>query len=95
MAALYPLTLAYWNNIILSGINALARTPPEGCDPLEELELVTAPHKWTVQDIAAAQNKLKEICSDNTFTTALPGGKWRKLHIDELWEAIDNGWCNC
>lgn len=97
MAALYPLTLDAWNSL-LGRINNLASWPPEGCDPVAELPLVTAPHKWTVQDIAAAQDKLKEICSENTFTTAAPGapgGKWRKLYIDELDAAIDNGWCNC
>jgi len=94
MAALYPLRLDAWNNV-LTRINNLASFPPEGCDPVDELPLVTAPHKWTVQDITAAQDKLKEICSDNTFTTASPGDKWRKLCIDELDEAIDNGWCDC
>lgn len=97
MAALYPLTLDAWNSL-LGRINNLASWPPEGCDPVAELPLVTAPHKWTVQDIAAAQDKLKEICSDSTFTAPVPGspgGKWRKLYIDELEAAIDNGWCNC
>jgi len=94
MAALYPLTLDAWNSL-LGRINSLASFPPEGCDPVAQLPLVTAPHKWTVQDITAAQDKLREICSDNTFTAAVPGGKWRKLYIDELDEAIDNGWCNC
>lgn len=97
MAALYPLTFDAWNSL-LGRINNLASWPPEGCDPIAQLPLVTSPHKWTVQDITAAQNKLKEICSDNTFTTPVPGapgGKWRKLYIDELEAAIDNGWCNC
>jgi hypothetical protein len=94
MAATYPLKLVAWNNI-LTRINNLASFPPDGCDPIAQLPLVTAPHKWSVQDITAAQNKLKEICSENTFTTAVPGGKWRKLYIDELDAAIDNGWCNC
>ena len=97
MAALYPLTLDAWNSL-LGRINSLASFPPEGCDPVAQLPLVSAPHKWTVQDIAAAQDKLKEICSDNAFTTPVPGspsGKWRKLYIDEIDAAIDNGWCNC
>ncbi len=97
MAALYPLTLDAWNSL-LGRINSLATYPPEGCDPVAPLSLVSAPHKWSARDIAAAQDKLKEICSDNTFTTptaGVPGGKWRKLYIDELDAAIDNGWCNC
>lgn len=94
MAATYPLTLTAWN-AVLGEINYLAGHPPEGCDPIAPLSLVSAPHKWSVQDIAAAQNKLTEICSDNTFTAAPPGDKWRKRYIDELWDAIDNGWCNC
>jgi len=94
MAALYPLTLDAWNSL-LGRINNLASWPPEGCDPIAQVPLVTAPHKWSVQDIAAAQDKLREICSDNNFTTPSPSDKWRKLYIDELDAAIDNGWCNC
>lgn len=94
MAATYPLTLDAWNGI-LSSINALASNPPEGCDSLDELPLVSAPHQWSVADIAAAQDTLMEICSDNSFTTPSPSDKWRKLYIDELYDAIDNGWCNC
>jgi len=97
MAVTYPLTLDAWNSL-LGRINSLALFPPEGCDPIAQLPLVAAPHKWSVQDIAAAQDKLREICSDNSFTTPVPGapgGKWRRLYIDELDAAIDNGWCNC
>jgi len=97
MAALYPLTLDAWNSL-LGRINSLASYPPEGCDPVAPLSLITAPHKWSAEDITAAQDTLKEICSDNTFTTptaGAPGSKWRKLYIDELEAAIDNGWCNC
>jgi len=94
MAAMYPLRLDAWNNI-LTRINNLALHPSEGCDPVAPLSLVAAPHKWSADDIAEAQDKLKEICSNNSFTTAFPGGKWRKLYIDELEEAIENGWCGC
>jgi len=93
MAATYPLTLEGWNGL-LERINALATNPPEGCDPVEELPLVTAPHKWSEADITAARDKLVEICSNNTFSSPSTG-KWLKAIIDELDAAIDNGWCGC
>jgi hypothetical protein len=93
MAATYPLTIERWNGL-LGRINALARNPPDGCDAVEELPLVTAPHKWSETDIAAARAKLGEICSTNSFD-APSTGKWLKATIDELEEAIENGWCGC
>ena len=93
MAATYVLTIDGWNGL-LGQINALATNPPEGCDALEELPLVEAPHKWSETDIAAARSKLVEICSDNVFA-APSTGKWLEDIVDELYTAIDNGWCNC
>lgn len=93
MAATYALTIAGWNGL-LEQINYLAGHPPEGCDPIAPLELVTAPHKWSTADIAAARAKLEEICSDNVFS-APSTGRWLLSIVDELYEAIDNGWCNC
>jgi len=94
MAATYPLRLTAWNDL-LGRINYLAAHPPTGCNPVVPLSMVSTPHKWSDQDIAAAQDKLKEICPDNNFTVAFPGGKWRERYIDELNAAIDRGWCNC
>ena len=93
MAATYVLTIDGWNGL-LERINYLADHPSEGCDPIAPLDLVTAPHKWSETDIAAARSKLVEICSDNVFY-APSTGKWLQTIIDELDEAIDNGWCNC
>ncbi len=93
MAATAVLSLDAWNDL-LGRINALVANPPEGCDPLQELPLVQAPHKWSETDISQARAKLTEICSDNVFH-APSIGKWRQEIIDELEEAIDKGWCNC
>lgn len=93
MAATYVLTIDGWNGL-LEQINYLAQHPPEGCDPIAPLDLVTAPHKWSTADIQAARDKLMEICSDNVFY-APSTGKWRQEIIEELDEAISNGWCNC
>jgi len=93
MAATYVLSIDAWNGL-LGDINYLAEHPPEGCDPVAPLELVTAPHKWSETDIAAARDKLTEICSENVFY-APSTGKWLEAIVDELWDAIDNGWCNC
>ena len=93
MAATYVLTLDGWNGV-LERINALATNPPEGCDAVDELPLVESPHRWSETDIAAAREKLNEICSNNVFD-APSTGKWLQAIIDELDAAVDNGWCNC
>jgi hypothetical protein len=93
MAATCPLTLEAWNGLI-ERINVLAANPPEGCDALDGLPLVTAPHRWSAADIAAARGKLVEICSNNVFNVPSTG-KWLKAIIDELDAAIDDGWCDC
>jgi len=93
MAATYVLTIDGWNGL-LERINYLCAHPSEGCDPIAPLELVTAPHKWSETDIAAARAKLVEICEDNVFY-APSTGKWLQDIIDELDSAVDNGWCNC
>jgi hypothetical protein len=93
MAATSVLTIAAWNNL-LTQINNLAKSPPQGCKALDVLPLVTAPHKWSGADISAVRSKLSAICSNNVFN-APATGKWLRSVIDELNTAIRKGWCNC
>ena len=99
MAATHVLTIAEWNDLV-ARITNLSVYPPPGChtDWAVPPEPVTAPHKWTAADITVAQNRLKDICPNATFTSATPGGKWRQAYIDELNYVLDNAsaeWCGC
>ena len=85
-------TLDDWNDIIQQ-VNDLAQNPPDGCDPLEPLEEVEAPHKWSADDIQQVQDKLKQVCHDNTFSD-IPD-LWKQDTIDEINDAIGQGWCEC
>lgn len=80
-------TLSDWNDL-LEQINALVAE----CPGVSELQLVTAPHVWTVQDVLDAQNKLIELCDDNSFSTPV---KWLQSMVDELEAAVANGVCCC
>lgn len=83
-----------WNNIIQQ-VNDLAQNPPEGtdCEPLDTLSEVDPEHIWTRGDITSVQDKLIEICKDNTFSAELR--LWAQDIIDEINAAIANGWCDC
>ncbi len=82
-----------WNEDIIQKINELCENPDPGCEPLDPLEEVTDPHRWSVEDIEDAQDKLKEICDENEFEAELK--LWKQEIVDELKEAIENEWCLC
>ena len=81
-----------WNEIIQE-VNNLCENPPDGCDPIPGLKEVEPEHIWTRADIIEVQDKLKEMCRDIEFTDL--GGRWTSVIIDEIKDALDNGWCNC
>ena len=85
-------TLDQWNEIIRQ-INDLAENPPNGCESVDTLEEVEAPHKWSKDDIQQVQDKLTEICKDNNFSD-IPD-LWKQDTIDEINDAISQGWCDC
>ncbi len=88
-----PYTLENWNEDIIQRINDLAASPDSGCSSPGPLTKLTAPARWSKQNITDAQEKLLDICPDNTFET-IPD-KWEQSIIDELETAIDLGWCDC
>jgi len=83
-----------WNDII-QRVNDLCVNPPENtnCVILETLEEVEEDHIWTKGDIQQVRDKLTEICDENAFAENLD--YWKQTTIDEINEAIANGWCNC
>jgi hypothetical protein len=89
-----PWTRDDWNDIIRR-VNDLAQNPPDDtdCDPLSTIEEVGPSHVWARSDIEEVQNKLVEICDENTFSAELR--LWAQEIIDEIEAAIANGWCGC
>lgn len=77
-----------WNSLVRQ-INELV---PE-CDGVSPLDEVSEKHRWSKKDIRDAQDKLTELCDENTFTS--PPEKWEQSTIDELKAAIENGTCCC
>lgn len=92
MADVYK-RITNWNGEIIQPINELATNPPEGCDPLTELPEAEENHLWMKQNIVDVRDKLKEICEDNDFTgLEVPQLITIEL-IQEIKDAIANGWC--
>lgn len=87
------LTLDNWNSIIQQ-VNALAGSPPAGCNAVAPLQQVTDPHLWSKTDIQQVQQTLQNICSSDTFDSPIPD-LWKQKTIDDILAAIQNGWCNC
>jgi len=71
------------------------------CPTLELLECPEKPHIWSKKDIEEVQDKLEEVCDENEDTwTELedipdPGQLWLATVLNEIEEAIEDGWCNC
>jgi hypothetical protein len=89
-----PFTRKAWNDII-DLVNLIASEPPQdtNCSPLEPLEQVPPEHIWTTGDVKAVQDKLMEICDENTFDDELT--LWRDRIIEEIFTAMEQGWCHC
>lgn len=81
-----------WNKVI-QDVNELAQNPDPGCDPVETLEEVGPDHIWKDEDVEKVRDKLKEICDENEFEAELD--YWMRDIIQEISDAIDNGWCGC
>ena len=62
-----PYKRSDWNEDIIEKINELCVNPDSGCVPVDELEEVKEKHIWTKKDITEAQDKLIEICPENSF----------------------------
>jgi hypothetical protein len=91
-----PYTRENWNEDILQEINNLCENPDEGCDPLPPLEKVEEKHIWKKTDVREAQDKLIEICPENTFDDLKERQLWSDPElIQPLEEAIERGWCGC
>lgn len=82
---------------IQNRINDLIEDPDGDCPDVPLLECPEKPHIWTKKDIEDVRLKLEEICDENE-------GAWTDFEDDQLWsaeilneieEAIREGWCNC
>jgi len=84
-----------WNGQIIQPINELCENPPGNCDPIDTLEEAEENHLWMKQDIIDVQNKLKELCDNNSFTDPESPQLATVVYIQEIEDAINVGWCEC
>lgn len=94
--------------VLLTAINDLAENPVGNCSDVEIIELPTKPHIYTKSDIEDIREKLEEFCfyppergtEWEDFWTELkdikdPGQLWTADVLNEIEDAIDEGWCDC
>lgn len=85
--------LSDWTNIIdtindrIDEINEQLDTSEE---PIELLEEITSPHIWSVDDVQAVRDKLKEICHKAPDEWDEPLTIWTQALIDEIQDVIDD-----
>ena len=79
---------AEWNELI-DTVNALASDCGVDAPPLEHVD---PNHIWAKSDIRDMQDRLRQICEDNTFTDPIPD-LWLQSIIDEIMTAIAVGCC--
>ena len=89
-----PYKIADWNRLV-KAVNEILEDPPEDseCEPVDPLEEVSDPHRWSVKDIKAMQDALIETCPSLEFTEDLI--KWTLSIIDDIEEGMDKAWCEC
>jgi hypothetical protein len=91
----FPFSRKVWNDEIIKPINALCENPPDGCDEIDPLDEAEKDHIWKKQDVQDVHDKLKELCEDNEFDDLDTPQLDYKTLIEEILEAIQQGWCNC
>lgn len=89
-----PYSIDDWNNLV-NAVNAKLENPPENtnCSPVDPIEEVEDPHRWSVEDIEIVRNKLIQTCSDINFSE--PVEMWKPWIIDEIAAALEETWCDC
>ena len=91
-----PFSRKSWNEDIIREVNELCENPDEGCDPLPVLDEAEVDHIWAKIDVTEVQDKLVEICSENTFDDMDTPQLWHYNDIIvPIEEAIERGWCGC
>jgi len=87
-----PFSIDDWNQLIRD-VNDILQNPDDGCDPIDPLDEVSDPHRWSVDDIQAVRDKLIETCPDISFSEELR--LWAPGPIDQIEAAMSEAWCNC
>ncbi len=90
-----PFSVENWNKLIRA-VNEKLEDPPEGdeaCEPIDPIEEVTDPHRWSVDDVQEMRDKMMETCPDISFNEELE--LWEPAFIDEIETALEEMWCDC
>jgi hypothetical protein len=91
----FPFSRKVWNDEIIKPINSLCENPPDGCDEIDTLDEAEKDHIWTKKDVQDVHDKLIEICEDNEFDDLETPQLNLKTLIEDILEAIQEGWCHC
>lgn len=79
---------------LLTKVNEVFQDPPDGCDPIDEIETPEECHRWAKEDIQEVHDKMNEMPGDCFEFEPIPD-LWKKSIIDNIEEQLENAWCDC
>lgn len=88
----FPFKRTDWNDII-GDVNEVAQNPANDCPAEDTLPTVGECHIWTPDDITIVQDKINSFREiEYVFSTPNPGDKWWQTWVDEIEDALSEGW---
>ena len=79
---------------LLDQVNDKLENPPDGCDPIEPIEVPEEPHRWAKSDVQEVHDKLDEMPGD-CFTWGDIPDLWKISIIEEIEDQLEESWCEC
>ena len=79
---------------LLNQVNDKLENPPNGCEPLEPIEIPDEPHRWAKSDLREVHDRLDEMPGDCFEWKEIPD-LWKISSIEEIEDQLENAWCEC
>lgn len=79
---------------LLDQVNDELQNPPNGCDPIDPIDIPDECHRWAKSDIREVHDKLDEM-PGNCFTFELIPDLWKISIIEDIEGQLGEAWCDC
>lgn len=79
---------------LLDQVNDKLENPPDGCDPIDPIEVPDEPHRWAKSDVREVQERLDEMPGDCFEWEDIPD-LWKVSIIEDIEGQLENAWCEC
>lgn len=82
-----------WQELI-DKVNDELQDPPDGCSPIEPIDLPDDCHRWAKSDIREVHDKLNEMPGDCFDFQEIPD-LWKVSIIEDIEDQLEDSWCEC